>query len=588
MAFRVGITGTLNENAAEQTRERIRAVLETVKQCVEKEWDENPGTYRNESVTEGVNERASKPVLLYAISPLAEGADRIFAEEAIEPRYMLDAEGRRLVSLGYKLECPLPFRREEYAQDFKRHAGSREAFEKLLGRAKGAVLELDGIRADAGAYETVGRVVLDQCDLLIAVWDGQPAGGPGGTAHIMQIARNRVPMVCLRTDGRPDGLYLPGSNQPEEELTGDRLKDWLHRLLETPWKRVANPDDPDVTGSYANTTNLKPSFRGRLWRAFIRLMAAGCGAPAETPERIPAGPFEDYYRHYDALANRLVGLYRGSFLASYSLGVLAVFLALLAYAHPLHFAIRQFEIDVWAAGELIAIAMVFRIVFSVRNQRLHYRSVDCRYLAEQFRVLCYLYPLGLTAPPLQLPAHSQKQERKSWMEWRLRALLRQTPMPSGAVSEDYLAGRHREVVEDWIRGQALYHKRNHKRMHCVETRLDWCIGIFASLAATACVLHFFIHDKAITPWLTLCAAGLPAWAAACHAIATQGELRRLAERSEAMSHALSTIEKDLREEIKNSGLTLGVLRDKAQEAARLMVDEVADWQILYRKPVPLV
>jgi hypothetical protein len=268
------------------------------------------------------------------------------------------------------------------------------------------------------------------------------------------------------------------------------------------------------------------------------------------------------------------------------LGGVAVFLALLGYAWPLHFEVLEHEIGVWAVGELVAILIVFRIVFSVLHQRLHYRSVDCRYLAEQFRVLCYLYPLGLTPPPLRLPAHSRSGEGKSWMEWRLRALLRQTPMPTGVVSSAYLAERHGEVLENWIRGQAQYHKRNHARMHCVEARLDLLIWIFAGGAAVACILHFVTHDNAIVPWLTLCAAGLPAAAAACHSIATQGELRRLAERSEAMAHALSDIQKDLRKKIENGGLTLRVLRDEAQAAASLMVEEVADWQILYRKPVP--
>ena len=46
---------------------------------------------------------SGKPPLLRAISPLAEGSDRVFAEEAL--------------SLGYELCCPMPFAQEEFERD---------------------------------------------------------------------------------------------------------------------------------------------------------------------------------------------------------------------------------------------------------------------------------------------------------------------------------------------------------------------------------------------------------------------------------------------------------------------------------------
>ena len=46
----------------------------------------------------------AKPAILRALSPLAEGSDRIFAEEAL--------------ALGYELCCPMPFYQEEFEKDF--------------------------------------------------------------------------------------------------------------------------------------------------------------------------------------------------------------------------------------------------------------------------------------------------------------------------------------------------------------------------------------------------------------------------------------------------------------------------------------
>ena len=52
---------------------------------------------------------------LRALSPLAEGSDRMFAAEAL--------------SLGYSLCCPLPFAQAEYERDF----APPEALEAELG-----------------------------------------------------------------------------------------------------------------------------------------------------------------------------------------------------------------------------------------------------------------------------------------------------------------------------------------------------------------------------------------------------------------------------------------------------------------------
>jgi len=104
-----------------------------------------------------------------------------------------------------------------------------------------------------------------------------------------------------------------------------------------------------------------------------------------------------------------------------------------------------------------------------------------------------------------------------------------------------------------------------------------------AIAAASCVLHFFVANHEISKWFTLGAAGFPAVAAAFHAIATQGEFRRLANRSNDMRESLENIE--TRFLALGDTPTFVDLRRIANEAAELIVEEVADWQILYRKPV---
>jgi len=41
------------------------------------------------------------------------------------------------------------------------------------------------------AYYAAGQRIVDMCDLLLAVWDGRPAGGLGGTADVVAAARTK-------------------------------------------------------------------------------------------------------------------------------------------------------------------------------------------------------------------------------------------------------------------------------------------------------------------------------------------------------------------------------------------------------------
>jgi hypothetical protein len=41
------------------------------------------------------------------------------------------------------------------------------------------------------AYEASGRAVVEGCEVLLALWDGAPSRGRGGTAEIVAFARER-------------------------------------------------------------------------------------------------------------------------------------------------------------------------------------------------------------------------------------------------------------------------------------------------------------------------------------------------------------------------------------------------------------
>jgi hypothetical protein len=121
---------------------------------------------------------------LVVLSPLAEGADRLVA------RQVLAQDGSRLI-------VAMPMRKIDYMSDFETQDSIRE-FNELLDQAS-EIIELPGQSLREGAYADVGRYILDRCDLLIALWDGQKSEGVGGTGEIVALARERgMPLAWIR------------------------------------------------------------------------------------------------------------------------------------------------------------------------------------------------------------------------------------------------------------------------------------------------------------------------------------------------------------------------------------------------------
>jgi len=109
---------------------------------------------------------------LVGVSALAEGADTLFA------RAVLDAGGALVVVV--------PARRYRAALP----TAHQPVFDTLLARAT-RVIALDHEDPTHKAYMDGGLRMLDEIDVLVAVWDGQRARGFGGTAQVVDAAEER-------------------------------------------------------------------------------------------------------------------------------------------------------------------------------------------------------------------------------------------------------------------------------------------------------------------------------------------------------------------------------------------------------------
>jgi hypothetical protein len=148
---RIGITGhsSLSEATARRVADELRATLSG--------YDE-----------------------LVGVTCLARGADQIFARTVLE--------------LGGSVEVVLP------AADYRERKvkpDNAAQFDELIARAD-VVHTMPSSESNREAYLAASEHVLAHVDEMVAVWDGMPSGGTGGTGDVVRVARERgVPVTVV-------------------------------------------------------------------------------------------------------------------------------------------------------------------------------------------------------------------------------------------------------------------------------------------------------------------------------------------------------------------------------------------------------
>ncbi len=130
---------------------------------------------------------ATIPGELTGVCSLAGGADQIFAHA--------------LLAAGGHLRAVIP---SANSHDSFTRDDDRTAFTHLLEQAIERT-DLPFPKPTEEAYMAAGKAVSDASDILLAVWDGKPAAGLGGTADVVAYARERGRHVMV--------IWPPGSSR---------------------------------------------------------------------------------------------------------------------------------------------------------------------------------------------------------------------------------------------------------------------------------------------------------------------------------------------------------------------------------------
>lgn len=393
LAFRVGVTGArdLSPHALERLRPAVAEILGLVKRVATKLGKDQRAT----DVYEPASPEA--PVDLRLVSSLAEGADRLVAQEAL--------------TAGYALYSPLPFAQAEYEKDFP---DTIDAFRALLAQAE--TLELDGAREIAGeSYREAGRYVARNCDLLIAIWDGARQGRVGGTVGFAVGARLPVWRIDATGAEPPRLIDDPAQlRRPDLAPAGDDaakgVETYLERTIPPPsppapqwadlfgfiahWLGRRRAHDASPLHGYLAEQPLAPRF---YWRVFGWLMnwivprpdveALGLAEPATQAERW----WDGLYQSADAYSIGYGDRYRSSYVTIAILAFLALAAVAAGIACP---SIESFAV----ALEFVALVGIAALVVANHLHRWHERWISYRLLAELCRKQYVLSSIGWSLP----------------------------------------------------------------------------------------------------------------------------------------------------------------------------------------------
>jgi hypothetical protein len=545
-----------------QLRERIRAVLTLVRDTLQT-------VHAQPAAQVGY---APEPPLLRIVSPLAEGADRLVAEVGLE--------------LGYELHCPLPFARDDYAQDFTTDT-ARQHYYELLGQAS-RVLEFNGSRTsplqENSAYQAVGRLVLRQCDVLITIWDGESAQQEqGGTYQVIdEAARLGLNIVWIRAQA-PHEICLLAHNPRGLDCTAplEALPARLQTLLQPPASTGL-----ELCQAYGNDRRPSRNLLGNFYQIVSRLLTGGVAdsLPLRQAPDLPATVtkqietcFLKYYHWADQLAADYAGRYRGAFTLCYLLSGCAVLMAMLSYIFHLGFP------DGFIITELAIIMLIMGIVWNGRRNRWHDGWISYRLLAEQLRQMRFLAPLGCIPPAFHHPTFNSDDPGLSWVNWQFRTILREAGLLQACIDQTYLDVYRQRLTDYEILTQSDYHRHTAAaRSEIIKERLHRLgYGLFIA-TLIVCIIHLICYDNQVNRWLAMLAAVLPAFGAAFAGILGHGEFARIARRSEAIHKRLDELRQS------NISADYSELTWLAEQAADVMLSEVLDWHVVFRlKPLDL-
>lgn len=403
-----------------------------------------------------------------AISPLAEGGDRLFAQAAL-------AEAIPLV-------VPLPLPQATYEIDFPESVG---AFREILAAAK-TVFTLPYLSGNTAEntkdpghhrdlqYAHVGFYVAQRAHILFALWDGEDTSLLGGTA---QVVRFRLHGSVRRDVSSETERILAGVMPPLSPLDAVEFGLVCHIYA----RRGSNPGP--VVSRPATWYPFEKARRDEFERAILQIdayneMVGSLQYPVvpdaeDARHRKIEGKLYQQFVAADRIANEKMSesrqIFRSIFiLAAFQATGLEIYSEFWSRWPPL----------LWY---LFCLALIVVLVGRLTTHGEHQQAIDYRALAEGLRVQRFWRIAGID----QLVAHHYLRRHAGSLRW-VRVALQGTVIERPTTEPDTAY-----VLKHWIEDQTAYFFSSRKRRKRVTERLQrlagWIFRVGVVLAGTALV-----------------------------------------------------------------------------------------------------
>lgn len=578
-ALTVGITG---HRAEALPPDIVQSIAERLGRALDALRDEALRTLEREAEFFSVAE----PVFTL-VSPLASGTDQMAAVAALER--------------GWMLQAVLPFDPHLYGGE--RGEVPPPLFERLVEEA-GCLLELPGDPLDpVEAYVMAGRATVAHCDLLIALWDGLPARGRGGTAEIVDLALLRgtpVLHIPVEPDAEPALLWAAfdptvvtraGDHSAARPADRAMLGKVLTAILAPPASpkerafirrfigerdrrrrlRIEYPLLLTLAGAHRlsrkdiSTRPLRESSRAE-WQAYKEECVDCHGVTA------PLDPLEEVYGWADRLATHFAQTYRSGHVFNFILaatGVLIGLSGLVLRTDPLPFAVGEF---------FVVLAVVVNTLVG-SHRCWHQRWLDYRQLAEKLRPMRSLKLLAVAGP--DPPGSPAEPVAHRWLDWYAAGIWRTIGCPAGRLAPQGVNGLARAVSAREFEPQIAYNRKAADLAERFDRRLE--VGALALFVITVGItLSVIVGLLSDARWVqtysnltTFLSAGLPAVGTAIFGIRVQGDYGALAARSSNTAFLLERITDELR-----TTSDLPRAADLAEQAGRVMLADLGEWRLV--------
>ena len=439
-----------------------------------------------------------------ALASVAAGSDQIFVEEA------------RRLGLSWHAILPLP--KAEFERDFT--AEDWVAVERLLVDAELVrVITENGSRDDA--YLDCGMETVNGADVLMAVWDGLPAKGKGGTADVVAYARAL---------GKPIILI--------DSTTGEVRREH--------WERFGRAD--------------------RILANLNRLPAASSGW-GDNPFKAPSFIF-NFQQKCDFAASHGAPHVRRLVVLTVALHVLATLVAAASLAFEWHFILVPWLKLLCLVGAL-GVAIVLR-----RHHHSQHSWVRCRLAAEFCRSALSTWGLPKASPLFaDLDLAGVRALTRS-----LSILHSRSASAQPVAMEDF----RRIYLEKRVDDQRAYYRKQEARALPLLGRLKLGFWIATLLAVAFTLfyglhetLHFAVPKPLVSLGFHFLPIALPVIAASLISLISINDLQRRVARYREMQVILH----DSRQQLTFSQ-TWNSLERIVLHTERALLQEVLEWHSL--------